>query len=150
VPYQSPSPDPREGTTTLVPLATTTIAARPEQLPKLRRWLRELLDGRYPRADDVELCLSEVVTNSLVHTGSPEIMITVSVSGRTTPPTLRVDVTDSGVRGNRPHVCGAAGTDHERGRGILLVDAVTGGRWGTAMSAESVQVTWFEVPSSAE
>jgi anti-sigma regulatory factor (Ser/Thr protein kinase) len=51
------------------PSQTRTFPARPDQVREARKFLRAALDG-CPAADDAVLCLSELATNSVLHSNS--------------------------------------------------------------------------------
>jgi anti-sigma regulatory factor (Ser/Thr protein kinase) len=96
--------------------------------------------GPHPRRDDLLLCVSEVVTNAVLHARSPQHMtvrldgdrlLVEVVDGDTTPPVRR---------------------DHDptapTGRGLLILDRLTT-RWGTRPTREGKTV-WFEFDLGAE
>lgn len=88
-------------------------------------------------ADDALLCLSEVVTNAVVHTGSPsELRVTLERG------VLTVVLRDAGAR-HRPAVSSTDLVDPLRvhGRGLALVDELTD-RWGSELDAAGTTV-WF-------
>ncbi|GAA4685708.1 ATP-binding protein [Nocardioides nanhaiensis] len=88
-------------------------------------------------ADDALLCLSEVVTNAVVHTGSPsELRVTLDRG------VLTVVLRDAGTR-HRPTVPSTDLVDPLRvhGRGLALVEELTD-RWGSELDAAGTTV-WF-------
>lgn len=102
-----------------------------------RRWLRKVLD-RHPRRDDAAILLSEAMTNSVIHTRSAAIEVTVrsDVDGR-----LLVTVTDEGsdtvpTARQRP-----AGDLAESGRGLHLIRSLSA-RWGFTEEYPRCSV-WF-------
>jgi anti-sigma regulatory factor (Ser/Thr protein kinase) len=100
-----------------------------------------VLSGRAEASvlDDVRLLVSEVVTNAVRHSGSPQgatIGLTVGVS----PATVRAEVTDRG-RGFEPAPRSAPFTQ-AGGWGLHLVDRLAS-RWGVDRGAP-VRV-WFEI-----
>jgi anti-sigma regulatory factor (Ser/Thr protein kinase) len=115
------------------------IPATREAAAKARRALREL-DLPLPLANDAQVAVSELVTNSVRHAGlAPDDLIRVTVhwSGAR----LRVHVRD-GRRGTRP--TGVSGSIRpapgaESGWGLYLVEHFTS-RWGT-----SADGYWFEL-----
>jgi anti-sigma regulatory factor (Ser/Thr protein kinase) len=116
-----------------------SVRATREAAAKARRVLREL-ELPLPLANDAQLAVSELVTNSVRHAGlAPDdlIRITVDWSGAR----LKVHVRD-GRRGGRPAVVSGSirpAPGAESGWGLYLVDRVAS-RWGT--SAEGY---WFEL-----
>ena len=115
------------------------IRATREAASKARRALTEL-DLPLPLANDAQLAVSELVTNSVRHAGlAPDdlIRITVDWSGAR----LRVHVRD-GRRGVRPAVVWGSirpAPGAESGWGLYLVDHLAS-RWGT-----SADGYWFEL-----
>ncbi|MFC4589115.1 ATP-binding protein [Sphaerisporangium corydalis] len=57
---------------------TAVLPATEASVGEARRWLSKILDN-HPRSDDAVLLLSEAATNSVLHTGSPHISITVTI-----------------------------------------------------------------------
>ncbi|MER6011559.1 ATP-binding protein [Streptomyces bluensis] len=92
-------------------------------------------------ARDLRLLTGEVVANSVMHTKASCV-----VAVRWTGERLRVEVTDSDPNLVRPTQAGAL---DERGRGLLLVDALAT-EWGS-QTCTAGKKTWFElaVPASA-
>jgi DNA-binding NarL/FixJ family response regulator len=83
----------------------------------------------------VELLISEVVTNAVVHAGSD-----VNVAVRLTPATVRVEVTDGSVDAPEVHQSPA---HVESGRGLALVQSLSSS-WGFEPTG-SGKTVWFEV-----
>ncbi|MDW4907106.1 ATP-binding protein [Streptomyces sp. ADMS] len=94
-------------------------------------------DGPAPRGDlvdVVELLVSELVTNAVLHAAS-RFRLTLSAAHGV----LRCEVTDTGRR--TPQVLNAGAT--ESGRGMFLVDALAR-RWGCHQEGPGKTV-WFEL-----
>ncbi|MFF8233388.1 ATP-binding protein [Streptomyces caelestis] len=92
-------------------------------------------------SSDLELAVTELVTNALVHADSE-----VEVRLREYADRLRVDVRDSDPRPPLPAPVLASGeTDREseHGRGLLIVDALASS-WGNSPSGRGKSV-WFEL-----
>jgi anti-sigma regulatory factor (Ser/Thr protein kinase) len=85
--------------------------------------------------DDAEVAVSEIVTNALVHAGTP-IELTVRVDDAR----LRVEVADGSRQ--RPQARGYAVTAGT-GRGLTLVEELVR-RWGADVS-DVGKVVWFEI-----
>ena len=128
--------------------ATGTIVVRqrlephPSSVSQARRLVSAALDdlGRAELADDAALAVSELVTNALVHAGTP---IEVVVSQRNAE--VLVEVVDDNPRlpSRRAHAQ-LAGT----GRGLNLVEQVTVA-WGARERPPGKSV-WFAVGAAAE
>jgi hypothetical protein len=110
--------------------------------------LRELRLGD-ELVDDATLCTSELVTNACVHAKGDGAALWLAVEeGR-----LRVVVYDGDesppvMRGLTPE------TWETGGRGLHLVDALTGGRWGHAPDVPYAgpprpagKAVWFDLPA---
>jgi anti-sigma regulatory factor (Ser/Thr protein kinase) len=100
-----------------------------------------LLEGRaHPDAlDDVRLLVSEVVTNAVRHSGSPDgtlIDLEISAHGES----VRVEVVDGG-RGFTPRAR-TAGQSRASGWGLHLVDRLAQ-RWGVERTPRPR--VWFEL-----
>lgn len=103
------------------------------QVHQARAWVDARLDG-CPVAADAGLVAAELLTNAMRHTRSQDATLAVAVE--VDPGRVRVEVVDQGGPG-QPRV---TGPHHDRsgGMGLLLVDAVTGGRWGWHGDRKSV------------
>jgi CheY-like chemotaxis protein/anti-sigma regulatory factor (Ser/Thr protein kinase) len=105
-------------------------AARGFMAETLAQWdCGELLDS-------VNLLVSELVTNAVVHADSEAEVAVVLTST-----SLRVEVADNGSGTVQPREAGAFDTS---GRGMALVEAMST-RWGTEHRPDGGRVTWFEV-----
>jgi anti-sigma regulatory factor (Ser/Thr protein kinase) len=123
-----------------------TLPGRPAMVPVARLAARLLLDG-YPCAEDAELIVAEAVTNSVRHSRSCERHGAVLVSIDARPGLVRIEVTDDG----QPHGFEITPTKEElaeSGRGLTIVDALTGGRWGQKTGA-NYRMTWAEIEYQA-
>lgn len=115
-----------------------------QQVRRLRHYLRGSLSEWEldPLMDELELLISEVVTNALIHAGSA-----VDVRLRRYADRVRVDVRDSDP--HPPVVVPVVDVDRpeddeaESGRGMLIVDAVASA-WGSSPSGRG-KTTWFEL-----
>lgn len=116
------------------------LPAHPASVGRARRLLRDYLAGTVlePCTDAVELVVSEVVTNAIVHTGGEiEVAAAMGRSG------LRVEVADAG-----PHLPLVASYDEmaSTGRGLHLVTELTD-RWGVDARPDG-KVIWFQIGSA--
>lgn len=107
-----------------------------------RRLVGEKLGDWYDgdAVDAVLLCVSELVTNAVVHARS---MPVVSVEVR--PATVRVEVRDTSPEPPKAEAGPVEGTS---GRGLAIVEAVAD-RWGTRHHSDGGKTVWFEVGRSA-
>ncbi len=111
--------------------------AAPEQASEARRYLREVLADRVS-ADDAVLCLSELFSNSLLHSRSRESSGTITVRVRETGERIRVEVDD---QGGTWRICPEDDDEHGRGLGIVKDLAAA---WGTEDTATG-RTVWFEM-----
>ncbi|MEO3813653.1 ATP-binding protein [Sphaerisporangium sp. B11E5] len=123
---------------------TAAFPATGPSISEARRWLGELLEG-HPRLDDAVLLLSEAMTNSLVHTDSAAIGVTITTELNGD---VRIEVSDEGAQtlpALHPH------SDDEpspSGRGIRLIRALSS-RWGFAEQRPQ-SVLWFVLGPHSE
>jgi CheY-like chemotaxis protein len=107
---------------------------------KARRFARGVLRNEVEElVDTVELLLTEMVTNAVVHAGS-----STTVSVRLLEDHVHVEVhdrVDVTVQPQRPS------EDSESGRGLLLVDALARS-WGSTRFADG-KIVWFDVERPA-
>jgi anti-sigma regulatory factor (Ser/Thr protein kinase) len=117
----------------------------PRAASAARRFLRDFLAGTGVSDDlgaTAELCLSELVTNAIVHTGSRfEIRATIDE-------TLTVSVKDRGRSTPDPALVTDPDPLRVHGRGLQLVDALAD-RWGSERDAVGTNV-WFSLELDAE
>ncbi|MFI2369341.1 ATP-binding protein [Streptomyces sp. NPDC018833] len=119
------------------------VPARVESVSCARRRVSERLDhwaiGGDTR-DTALLIVSELVTNAVVHTGGHLVSCQLALEGGH----LRITVQDQGSAPSGPRVC--HGLEEERGRGLLLVEAVSAA-WGTYdRECGTGRVVWAELP----
>ncbi|MFF3395098.1 ATP-binding protein [Streptomyces sp. NPDC002669] len=112
-------------------------------VPLVRQFVRAaLVDWTCDvRADDVLLCVSELVTNAVLHGVPPGRGLRVRLYWEQAGGVLRIEVHDSGDGEVRPRDSGAA-HDEEGGRGLLLVAALAD-RWGVG-ERNPGKVVWCE------
>jgi anti-sigma regulatory factor (Ser/Thr protein kinase) len=120
------------------------LPAVPSSAGRARRLLRDALPGEASEeaVDAAALALSEIVTNALVHAGTPMRLRVILA-----PSAVRVELADGSVHLPLPRdYSRAAGT----GRGLHMVTEVVD-QWG-AHHDEDGKVVWFEItdPPPAE
>lgn len=119
-----------------------TLLAHPSSVAAARRMVREVLASahRDELVDTAQLLVSEVVTNALVHAGTPiDFHAFVGEAG------LRVEVSDGSTQAPSPRrYAGMAGT----GRGLKLLQQL-GDSWGTLPLPDGKTV-WFELDGNDE
>jgi serine/threonine-protein kinase RsbW len=122
--------------------------AHPRQAANARRRAERVLVGwgvEREAVEDVCVVVSELVTNAVVHARTPrgrEVGVTLLLLDRV----VRVEVRDADPTLLRPlpeHADGA--TFLGRGRGLVVVDCLCTGRWGSV--AEVIgKAVWAEIP----
>ncbi|KRF34158.1 ATP-binding protein [Nocardioides sp. Soil805] len=122
------------GAATVVDLA---LPAEPRTAARARRAVREALQGAGAAhlGDVAELVVSELVTNAVVHAGTP-----IGVRVVAEPTALRVEVQDGS---DRMPVRRAWAETSGTGRGLRIVDEHAD-RWGVERT-DAGKVVWFEV-----
>ncbi|NML51465.1 ATP-binding protein [Streptomyces sp. R302] len=120
------------------------LPARTESVSRARHLTEDrlLLWGRGPEIrDTAALVVSELVTNAVLHTASSRIVCEL----RQGADSIRIAVRDEGgPAGPRIRDCGA----DERGRGLLIVDALCEA-WGAERTGHgTAQIVWAELPYS--
>jgi anti-sigma regulatory factor (Ser/Thr protein kinase) len=109
-----------------------------------RGFVRELAAGA-PAVDDLVVVVSETVANAVTHTASGLAGGRVTVVLTAGDGVYRLEVSDDGAAGGRPHV--KAEAEAETGRGMRIVEALSA-RWG--FRAEGARtVVWAEFPAPA-
>lgn len=111
-------------------------AARARLRDTLVRWeLPEL-------ADESVLVLSELLANAVEHSRTPDRTVRTRFSRLPGGGGVRIEVNDADTA--RLPCVRPAGEDSLRGRGLLLVAACTGERWGVDV-ADGTKTVWGEV-----
>lgn len=123
---------------------SVTVPAVPEQARVARAFVTGVLGKSHVRVDLALLLASELVANSVRHSGSavPGGVVTVAVAAG--DEAVRVEVTDrcgAGVPVLPP--AGPSDAEAEGSRGLWLVDALAS-RWGYQRGG-GLATTWFEL-----
>jgi anti-sigma regulatory factor (Ser/Thr protein kinase) len=138
------TPDPAGGSSAGIAgllISTLVIPARPEHV-RAARAFTDLVLGVQGSDDDgtASLLVSELVTNSLLHSDSRGPGGTIAVTVAIAPGEVLVEVTDDGGGEPAPRDAGDSG---ENGRGLHLVTALSQA-WGY-IAASGRLTTWFEL-----
>lgn len=113
------------------------------QVREARRFLAEFLNDS-PAVEDAVVCLSELVTNAVIHSHSRKPGGTFTVCAEVSAGGLRVEVRDQGGAWAHP----GHGDDHAHGRGLLIVSELAR-EWGRAGGPVSGWTVWFEIECHA-
>ena len=128
-------------------LGILRVPPNEDEVRAVRHWLYGLLgESHGAMAEEAAVGASELVTNSIKHSDTKarggEISITaLSVDGKR----LRIEVADDGSSRNKP-VLRKIDTDAQSGRGLLIIKAISAGRWGVEAD-DAGQMVWFEMPA---
>ena len=122
--------------------ASVRLAGRAENIGLAREFVTASLGAGHPCGGVLELIVSELVTNSIVHSrsGHDGGMVTVALAGDGRR--ARVEVTDDG--GLELPRLRAVGFGAESGRGLHLVEALAD-VWGCGRGPGGTTITWAEV-----
>ncbi|MGW4412109.1 ATP-binding protein [Nonomuraea sp. NPDC004702] len=98
--------------------ATRRFDGVPASIREVRTWVKALLPASCARVDDVELVVSELATNAVLHSvsGAPGGTFAVQVEVDTHAHSVGVTCVDMG-----PAMCEASRPDGEGGHGLPLV-----------------------------
>jgi serine/threonine-protein kinase RsbW len=117
-----------------------SFRATADQVREARRFLAEVL-GDSPLAADALICLSELASNSVLHSNSRrpggQFVVRATLHARA----LRIEVEDEGgpwVRRNDP--------DDRYGRGLVIVDRLSSD-WSASGERSGTRTVWFEIRS---
>jgi DNA-binding NarL/FixJ family response regulator len=122
--------------------ASGRLPAELRSAGEARRLVRQALDGwtEEERIEDIVLCVSELVTNAVVHAGSsPRVLVHVR------PAVIHVEISDDSE--THPVVRGA-GPQETSGRGMSILSAYSD-RWGSLRRSGGGKTVWFEVARGA-
>lgn len=118
----------------LPPRTSSVVDARHAVTDWCQNWRLEHL------ADAIEVLVSELVTNAVVHGVGPVRLVADFDGDR-----VRIEVHDREPHGPRAHVSAATDLD-EHGRGLQLV-AMLADRWGSLGTADG-KVVWIELAAA--
>ncbi|HET9381615.1 MAG TPA: ATP-binding protein [Streptomyces sp.] len=118
--------------------------ARPESVGAARRALRRHLGqwGLSTLADTAGLVLSELATNAQRHACKGDDRLIETRYELLPHDTLRMEVHDADEV--RPQ-CKEPSSDSDSGRGLLLVDSLTGGNWGVSRRKGPGKLVWAHI-----
>ncbi len=122
-----------------------TFTPEGQSVPRARRFVRQTLEqwGAEDLTDEAVLATSELVTNAVVHAGTPvRVALEVDAQG------LRLEVQD--LHPSRPLPLGVdrPDDDAEHGRGLLIASALAGA-WGVDYSAGAKRV-WLRMERGSD
>ncbi|MEO3812096.1 ATP-binding protein [Sphaerisporangium sp. B11E5] len=128
-----------------------TLPATPESASRAREEVRTWLGETHPAYEQTRLAVSELVTNAIRHPRhDPSLTVTLRLIP--TKDHLRIEVTDHGrstaaTPALHPH---DSSTLREGGRGLLIVDLLSQGRWDTHPNPDGPgRTVWCEIPDGS-
>lgn len=92
-------------------------------------------------ADDAEVLASELLTNAVKASWSPDGPGLIALRLLASPAQLIVEVWDQNPNDPRPHM---ADVDDEHGRGFMVIDALSS-RWGWRRVSANLKFVWCEL-----
>ncbi len=122
------------------------LPGTPQSVSAARQIARQVLGDEHPATQTTMLLVSELVTNSVMHSRSGEPGGRVTVALCTGPAGILIQVSDDGGP-SEPCVAPISADGAEHGYGLLLVDLLAE-RWGTISSPEG-RITWCRVSESS-
>lgn len=128
----------------MIPLIDMTLPARPTAASEARRSL-SVLANQIPEDtyEDVRILVTELVTNSVRHSGlSADDDVHLWLGVWNDPRRLRVEVADAG-KGFEKKVKPST-PDQLGGWGLQIVDRLSD-RWGVKRATNSGSTVWFEI-----
>jgi anti-sigma regulatory factor (Ser/Thr protein kinase) len=117
---------------------TLRLAGGPKAPARARNALRSLDRTLTGLRDDVDLLVSELVSNSVLHARASQI----ELHAYSAPELVRVEVRDQGPGFDAREVGSEPSMDGEGGFGLLIVDKVAD-RWGVTRDRQPS--VWFEI-----
>ncbi|MGH3391047.1 MAG: ATP-binding protein [Actinomadura sp.] len=122
-------------------IGTVTLPGVDRSVASVRDFGRDLLGPDHPSLDDIQLCLSEAVTNGIRHTDSGRGG-KVTVTFRALADVIVAEVTDEGAGGARPYLRDDPSRVH--GHGLRIINALSL-TWGVRPDGDRTTV-WMRFP----
>ena len=126
--------------TAMTVLGRLTLPGVERSVAHARRFPGDLLGAGHPRLDDIELCTSELVTNSVLHSDSGRGgHVTIVAAGDER--TVQISVIDDG--GGVVPPCAPRDLESENGRGLVIVRELAD-EWGVDV-LDGRTTVWFRM-----
>ncbi|MER6828752.1 ATP-binding protein [Streptosporangium sp. NPDC000563] len=129
-------------------LGEIILESTPASAGLAREAARDIIGHDHPIKDDVALVVSELVTNAFKYSDRGGIGAVIRLALFSEGPVLRVEVSDRGSaheipRCEAPYADGE-NTDAESGRGLVIVDGLSQGNWGSHTHDQG-RTVWCEL-----
>ncbi|GAA4189770.1 hypothetical protein GCM10022252_27020 [Streptosporangium oxazolinicum] len=118
-----------------------------ESVGRARRETREALGRDHVLLPDVVQVVSELLANAVEHADRGLVDDLIGLTLTATLDSVRVEVSDPGSASRAPHIPLDQPPGARRGRGLLIVDRLSGGRWGTREHGRGLgRTVWCAIP----
>jgi anti-sigma regulatory factor (Ser/Thr protein kinase) len=114
-------------------------------LPGLARRELRVWMGDHPALGDLEAIASELVTNAALHGAGPWVRMSLRPAEEREWRYWRLTVVDPGLSATVP-IPRMPGLEETTGRGLWVVDALTGGCWETSLTQAGERVVSALLP----
>ncbi|WP_371782519.1 ATP-binding protein [Streptosporangium subroseum] len=132
------------------------LPGNPESASQARDEIGKWLGESHPAYENARLAVSELVTNAVRHArygiagltaADPLLLRLVAYGGL-----LRIEVVDAGLSAGEPRVrADPACLLMESGRGLAIVEALSGGSWGHRSHGRAPgRTVWCELPADPQ
>ncbi|GAA1269776.1 ATP-binding protein [Sphaerisporangium rubeum] len=126
-----------------------TLPATADSASRAREEVRDWLGESHPAYEQARLAVSELVTNAIRHPRQDPAQPPGRVNLRLVATTdrVRIEVTDQGRTGVASRPCAQEASPlAEGGRGLLIVDLLSEGRWDTYANPDGPgRTVWCEI-----
>ncbi|GAA3087781.1 ATP-binding protein [Streptosporangium carneum] len=132
-------------------LGEVFLVSSQESVRRARGEVRGLLGTDHPLLEDVVQVVSELVANAVEHADRRWQGDMVGLALMETPDLVYVEVSDPGSLFSAPYIPEEEVSMAENGRGLLIVNRICGGRWGTRRRSERLgRTVWCAVPRTEQ
>ncbi|MER5646738.1 ATP-binding protein [Streptosporangium sp. NPDC002524] len=128
-------------------LAEVFLDSAYESVGQARRETREALGPDHVLLPDVVQVVSELLANAVEHADRGLVDDLIGLTLTATPDSVHVEVSDPGSASRAPHIPRDQPPGARRGRGLFIVDRLSGGRWGTREHGPGLgRTVWCAIP----
>ncbi|MEU4830814.1 ATP-binding protein [Streptosporangium sp. NPDC023615] len=118
-----------------------------ESVRQARHETREALGADHCLLADVVQVVSELLANAVEHSDRGPVDDLIGLTLTDSADSVQVEVSDGGSATRAPHIPHDRPAGAGRGRGLLIVDRISGGRWGTREHGRGLgRTVWCAVP----